>query len=638
MSSVTSRAFALFALLLSSSAVAANSKPEPLPIVDTIPAPRDVAFAGTIRLDVSATDLDRGIIEVRETIPVTPGSIVLLLPKWLPGNHGPTGQIDKLAGFTFTADGKPLAWVRDKVDVFAFHLDVPGGATSVEARFQYLSPTAEDQGRIVVTREMSDIQWNAVSLYPAGYFVRDIPVVASLTLPIGWKGATALRPTAISPNNKITFEEVSYDTLIDSPVFAGKYFRSDDLGHGVTLNTVADTPKELVIPPDVLVKHRALADQAVKLFGARHFDHYDFLHAVTDRLGGIGLEHHRSSENKNDPGYFIDWEASLAGHNLLPHEFTHSWNGKFRRGADLWTPDYRTPMQDSLLWVYEGQTQFWGHVLEARSGLSTKQQVLDKLALIAANLDNLPGREWRPLVDTTNDPIMSGRRPQPWSSYQRAEDYYNEGLLVWTEADSILREKSGGKRSMDDFAHAFFGINDGDFGEITYALNDVVGTLNTIVPYNWAQFLRSRVYEINGKAPLAGFIKSGYRLDYTDTPTPAAKAIFKARKVADFSYSLGFEVAKEAKLAGVRWGFPAFQAGLVNGAQIIAVNGRAYSDEVMSEAVTTAKGGSSPISLIVKRGDDVRTYSLPYHDGLRYPRFSKVGTGDGALDKLLAPR
>ena len=230
-----------------------------------------------------------------------------------------------------------------------------------------------------------------MSLYPAGYFVRDIPVVASLTLPVGWKGATALRPTAISPNNKIIFEEVSHDTLINLPVFAGKYFRSDDLGHGVNLNTVADTPKELVIPPDVLAKHRALADQAVKLFGARHFDHYDFLHAVTDRLGGIGLEHHRSSENKNDPGYFIDWEASIAGHNLLPHEFIHSWNGKFRRGADLWTPDYRTPMQDSLLWVYEGQTQFWGHVLEAHSGLSTKQQVLDKLALIAANLDNLPG-------------------------------------------------------------------------------------------------------------------------------------------------------------------------------------------------------------------------------------------------------
>jgi predicted metalloprotease with PDZ domain len=642
MSSNMSRAFALSAFVFTPAAFAANSRPQPVPIIDTIPAARDVPYPGTIHLDVTATDLDRGVIEVREAIPATPGPLVLLLPKWLPGNHGPSGPIDKLAGFAFSANGKPLAWVRDKVDVTAFHLDVPAGATRVEARFQYLSPTAGDQGRIVVTREMSNIQWNAVSLYPAGYFVRDIPVVASLTLPAGWKAATALRPTASTSGsataNRITFGEVSYDTLIDSPVFAGKYFRADDLGHGITLNTVADAPKELVIPADVLAKHRALADQAVKLFGARHFDHYDFLHAVTDRMGGIGLEHHRSSENQNDPGYFIDWEASLNGHNLLPHEFTHSWDGKFRRGADLWTPDYRTPMRDSLLWVYEGQTQFWGYVLEARSGLSTKQQVLDKLALIAANLDNLPGREWRPLVDTTNDPIISSRRPQPWSSYQRAEDYYNEGLLIWTEADAILREKSGGTRSMDDFAHAFFGINDGDWGEVTYTVDDVARTLNEIQPYDWAGFLKARVYDVNSHAPLAGFARSGYRLDYTATPTPAAKANFKARKVADFSYSLGFQVAKEAKLAGVRWGSPAFQAGLVNGAQIVAVNGHAYSDEAMTEAVTEAKGGGAPISLIVKRGDEVRTFALPYHGGLRYPRFTKVGTADGPLDKLLAPR
>ena len=638
MSSVTSGALALSTLLLSTSALAANSTPQPLPIVDTIPVARDVAFPGTIRLDVTATDLDRGIIEVRETIPATPGPLVLLAPKWLPGNHGPTGQIDKLAGFTFTANGQPLRWVRNKVDVFAFHLDVPAGATSIEARFQFLSPTAEDQGRIVVTREMSNIQWDAVSLYPAGTFVRNIPVIASLTIPAGWKAATALRPTATSSDNRITFGEVAYDTLIDSPVFAGKYFRADDLGHGITLNTVADAPKELVVPAAVLAKHRALADQAVKLFGARHFDHYDFLHAITDRMGGIGLEHHRSSEDQNGPGYFIDWEASVTDHNLLPHEFTHSWDGKFRRGADLWTPDYRTPMQDSLLWVYEGQTQFWGTVLEARSGMSTKQQVLDKIALAAANLDNQPGRGWRPLSDTTNDEIISNRHPEPWNSYQRAIDYYQEGLLIWTEADMIIRERSGGKRSMDDFAHAFFGINDGDWGEVTYSHDDVVRTLNQVQPYDWAGFLKARIDDVAPTAPLAGFTRSGYRLDYTDTPTQAAKANFKSRKVADFSYSLGFQVGKEAKLAGVRWGSPAFQAGLVNGAQVIAVDGHAYSDEVMSDAVTAAKGASAPIVLTVKRGDEVRTHSLPYHDGLRYPRFTKVGTGEGALDKLLAPR
>ena len=638
MSSVPTRVLALSVLLVSTSVFAANSKPRPLPIVDTIPAPRDVAYPGTINLDVTATDVDRGIIDVRETIPATSGPLVLLAPKWLPGNHNASGQIDKLAGFTFTANGQPLHWVRDKVDVYAFHLDVPTGATSVEAHFQFLSPTDEAQGRVVVTREMLNIQWDAVSLYPAGTFVRNIPIVASLTLPAGWKAATALRPTATSPGNRISYGGVAYDTLIDSPVFAGKYFRADDLGHGVTLNTVADAPKELVVPPTVLAKHRALVDQAVKLFGARHFDHYDFLHAVTDRMGGIGLEHHRSSEDQNDPGYFTDWEASVAGHNLLPHEFTHSWDGKFRRPADLWTPDYRTPMQDSLLWVYEGQTQFWGTVLEARSGMSTKQQVLDKIALGAADLDTQPGRLWRPLIDTTNDEIISNRRPEPWNSYQRAIDYYEEGLLFWTEADSIIRAQSGGKRAMDDFAHAFFGINDGDWGEVTYTLDDVVRTLNQVQPYDWAGFLKARVYDVNPHAPLAGFIKSGYRLDYTDTPTVTAKAVFKAQKVADFSYSLGFEVGKESKIARVRWGSPAFQAGLVNGAQIIAVGGHAYTDDLLSDAVTAAKGTTSPIVLTVKHGDEVRTLSLPYHDGLRYPRFVKTSSGEGSLDRLFAPR
>ena len=638
MSIVPMRVLALSALLVSTSVFAANSKPQPLPIVDTIPPARDVAFHGTIHLDVTATDVDRAIIEVRETIPVTSGPLVLLAPKWLPGNHNASGQIDKLAGFTFTANGQPLRWVRDKVDVYAFHLDVPAGATSVETHFQFLSPTDEAQGRVVITREMLNIQWDAVSLYPAGTFIRNIPIVASLTLPAGWKAATALRPTEMSPDNHITYGEVAYDTLIDSPVFAGKYFRADDLGHGVTLNTVADASKELVVPPSVLAKHRALVDQAVKLFGARHFDHYDFLHAVTDRMGGIGLEHHRSSEDQNDPGYFTDWEASVAGHNLLPHEFTHSWDGKFRRPADLWTPDYRTPMQDSLLWVYEGQTQFWGTVLEARAGMSTKQQVLDKIALATADLDTQPGRLWRPLSDTTNDEIISNRRPEPWNSYQRAIDYYEEGLLFWTEADSIIRARSGGKRSMDDFAHAFFGINDGDWGEVTYTLDDVVRTLNQVQPYDWAGFLKARVYDVNPHAPLSGFTNSGYRLDYTDTPTATAKAVFKARKVADFSYSLGFEVGKEAKLARVRWGSPAFRAGLVNGAQLIAVDGHAYTDDVMSDAVTAAKGTTAPIILTVRHGDEVRTLSLPYHDGLRYPRFIKVGSGEGSLDRLFAPR
>lgn len=618
--------------------IAANSAPQPVPIVETIPAARDVAYPGTIRLYVEATDLARGIVKVRETIPVAgAGRLVLLAPEWLPGNHAPRGPIEKLADLQIFANGQKLTWMRDPVDVYAFHVDVPEGVKEIEARFLHLSATASDQGRVTVTREMMNIQWEAVSLYPAGYFTRRIPIQASLTIPAGWRAATALRPTG-TEGDRLDYGTVSYDVLQDSPVFAGKFFRADDLGHGVTLNTVADSAKELVVSPEVLAKHRSLVDQAIKLFGSRHFDHYDFLHAVTDRLGGIGLEHHRSSENQNDPGYFIDWQASLADHNLLPHEFTHSWNGKFRRGADLWTPDFRTPMRDSLLWVYEGQTQFWGYVLEARSGLSSKQEVLDKLALIAAGLDNTPGRQWRPLIETTSDPIISARRPKGWTSFQRSEDYYNEGLLIWTEADAIIRQGTKGKRGMDDFARAFFGISDGDWGEVTYTFDDVVATLNSVYPHDWAGFLRERVYETSERAPLGGFERSDYKLIYTDKPTDAAKAIFKSGERADFSFSLGLNVGKEAKISSVTWGSPAFDAGLTVGQTIVSVDGHAYSEDVLKDAVTAAKDGSAPIRLIVKRGEEVGPVDIRWNGGLRYPRLEKTGKGEGPLDKLLAPR
>ena len=618
--------------------IAANSAPQPVPIVETIPAARDVAYPGTIRLNVEATDLARGIIKVRETIPVAgAGRLVLLAPQWLPGNHAPRGPIEKLADLQIFGNGQKLTWMRDPVDVYAFHVDVPEGVKEIEARFLHLSATASDQGRVTVTREMMNIQWEAVSLYPAGYFTRQIPIQASLTIPTGWKAATALRPT-VTEGDRLDYAIVSYDVLQDSPVFAGKFFRADDLGHGVTLNTVADSAKELVVSPEVLAKHRSLVDQAIKLFGSRHFDHYDFLHAVTDRLGGIGLEHHRSSENQNDPGYFIDWQASLADHNLLPHEFTHSWNGKFRRGADLWTPDFRTPMQDSLLWVYERQTQFWGYVLEARSGLSSKQEVLDKFALIAAGLDNTPGRQWRPLIETTNDPIISARRPKGWTSFQRSEDYYNEGMLIWTEVDAIIRQGTKGKKGMDDFALAFFGINDGDWGEVTYTFDDIVATLNTVYPHDWAKFLRERVYETSERAPLGGFERSGYKLIYTDKPTDAAKAIFKSGERADFSYSLGLNVGKEAKISSVVWGSPAFDAGLTVGQTIVSVDGHAYTEEALKDSVTAAKGGNSPIRLIVKRGEEVGPVDIRWNGGLRYPRLEKIGKAEGPLDKLLAPR
>jgi predicted metalloprotease with PDZ domain len=630
----------LVAVVLVTTAVpslAGNSAPQPLPIVDTIPAAQDIPYPGTLTLMVDAVDLDRNIFEVRQTIPVAnPGPLTLLFPKWLPGNHAPRGQIEKVAGLVIKSGGKTLGWKRDPVDVYAFHIDVPAGTKALDVAFRFLSATAADQGRIQMTHEMLNLQWEAVSLYPAGYFTRQIPVTATVTYPPGWQAATALRATA-TVGNTVTYRTVNYEVLVDSPVFAGKYLRKDDLGHGVMLNTVADSAAELAVADDVLKVHRNLVDQAVKLFGARHFDHYDFLHAITDRMGGIGLEHHRSSENQNEPGYFTDYATNLAGHNLLPHEFTHSWNGKFRRPADMWTPDYRVPMRGSLLWVYEGQTQFWGHVLEARSGMASKQDKLDALAGIAASLDNRPARAWRSLDDTTNDPVISARRPKGWLSYQRSEDYYNEGLLIWTEADAIMRQGTNGEKGMDDFAHAFFGINDGDWGQVTYTFDDIVSTLNGVYPYAWREFLTDRLTQ-KDRAPLGGFERSGYKLIYTDTPTPFAKAGMKANKFLDLGYSLGVNVAK-AKITAVQWDGPAYNAGLTVGQEIVAVNGVPYSEDVLKAAVTAAKGGTAPIRLTVKTESLVRDVNVTWYGGLRYPRFDKAaGAPEGPLDKLLAPR
>jgi predicted metalloprotease with PDZ domain len=615
------------------------SAPQPLPIVHSIPAARDVPYPGTMRLEVDASDLRQGIWTIRQVIPVAqPGRLTLLFPQWIPGNHAPRGELDKIAGLTFTAGGRTLRWERDPVDVYAFHLEVPAGTRGVEARFQYLTPTESNQGRILVTPDMLNLQWEDVSLYPAGYFTRRIPVSATVTYPAGFQAATALRPIATS-GTRVTYGTVSYETLQDSPVFAGRYFRRDDLGSNVYLNTVADSPKELEVSADVLAKHRALVTQSLRLFGTRPFDRYDFLHAITDKLGGIGLEHHRSSENQNDPGYFVDWTASLPDHNLLPHEFVHSWNGKHRRPADLFTPDFRTPMRDSLLWVYEGQTQFWGHVLEARSGMSTKAEVLDKLANIAGGLELTRGRAWRALVDTTHDPIISARRPKAWTSWQRNEDYYNEGMLVWLEADAIIRQATNNGRGMDDFARNFFGGREGDWGVRTYTLDEIVATLNAVHPYDWRSFLQARVYEPSSEgAPLGGFSRSGYRLDYADTPNSALAASMRVAKNHNLSWSLGMVLDREGKITGVTWGGLAFKAGLTTGQTIIAVGEKAFSEDAIKQAITAAKGGSTPIQLTVKRGDSVRSVPLSWNGGLRYPRLTKVGSGRGALDILLEPK
>lgn len=635
------RTFLLLAsALIAAPALAQRSMPQPLPIVDAVPAAKDVPFPGTLRLHVDTTDTLHGVFKVEETIPVPPDlagkKMALLFPKWLPGKHAPRGEIEKLAGLEIRAGGQLLRWQRDPVDVYAFWVEVPAGATALDVRFQFLSATDGPQGRIVVTQDMMNLQPNSVSLYPAGWFTRQIPVSLSVTWPQGWQAGSAMRETS-RDGSRVSYQTVDYETLVDSPFFAGRHFAKWDLGQNVTLNVVADDARFLKANDEQIGKHKALVTQAVKLFGTRQFDHYDLLLSLTEKMGGIGLEHHRSSENGVDTGYFTDWDRGPGRRNLLPHEFTHSWNGKHRRGADLVTPDFRTPMRNSMLWVYEGQTQFWGYVLQARSGLVKVEDTLDQLATIAATLDNRPARSWRSLDDTTNDPIITPRAPKGWLSFQRSEDYYTEGLLIWLEADAIIRRESGGARSLDDFARRFFGTGDGDWGVKPYDFASLVAELNAVQPYDWGSHLTRRLTEKADGAPLKGLELSGWKLVYTDKPSAAFTDA--NRRQVNLLFSGGLLLGLAGKVEQVLWNSAAYDAGLAVGDVLLAVNELPFSDDALRAAVAAAKGGATPIKLVVKTDDRLRTVEWAWTGGLRYPRLERIGAvKQTPLEMLLSPR
>jgi predicted metalloprotease with PDZ domain len=597
-------------------------------------------YPGQLQLRVDATDLAHRIFSVREEIPVAAGPLRLYYPQWLPGNHGPRGPVDQLGGLRFSAGGKALAWRRDPLDMYSFLVDVPAGATLLVAEFQHLSPLDPVQGRVVMTPEIVGLQWNAVLLYPAGFDAGRITVAPSVVLPAGWGYGSALEaaPGARPGAGVVEFRPTSLEMLVDSPLLAGKYYKRIVLDAGarpIAIDAVADKPKELEITPEILARHQRLVAQADKLYGSRHFHHYDFLLSISDRYSSIGLEHQQSTEVGADDGYLIDPKGS-ADRDLFGHEYTHSWNGKFRRGADLSTPNFNTPMQDSLLWVYEGQTQYWGNVLAARAGFRTPEQARDGLALVAAGYEHREGRAWRTLADTTNQPIISTRRPQAWRSWQRGEDYYSEGELIWLDADTLIRERSGGKRSLDDFARGFFGVEDGRVEVLPYTFDDVVAALNAVQPYDWAGFLRQRVEERTEHAPLDGLARGGWRLVYQDKPN----AVAAARKGGgfDFSYSLGMSVGKDNRIGDVLWNGPAFKAGLAPGMLLVAVNGDAASGDLLTEAVTAAKSAKAPIELLVNSFDHILSVRLDYHGGLRHPHLERIPNTPDRLSQIHAAR
>ena len=632
-----------FTLLLLAAAPA-HAQPLPVPLPPPVAGPQDRHFPGEIALSVDATDLDHHVFRMHETIPVPPHEdLTLVLSKWLPGNHAPTGPLPLLAGLVFTAGGQELTWQRDPVNMYAFHVDVPAGTPTIEAAYDYLSPLDSKQGRIVMTPDMLDVSWRPETLFPAGYYQRDISVHAAVTLPEGWQYATALT-TLVAANGRVDFAPVPLDVLLDSPLFAGHYVSRIDLDPNgsvpVHLNVFADKPQDLHVSAEDLQAHRNLVQQAYRNFGSHHYDHYDFLFSLSDQMGSIGLEHQRSSEDGTIEEYFTDLAKSANFRDLLPHEYTHSWNGKFRRPADLWSPDEVTvPERDDLLWVYEGQTDYWGQVLAARSGILKPAQLRDLWAMTAAELDaGTPGRSWRNLQDVTNDPIIAWSHPTQWSSWSRFYDYYPEGVLIWLDADTLIRERTNGARSLSDFARLFFGVDNGKWNTETYTLNDLMHALNEILPYDWAGFFQARLQGKSPHAPLDGLTRGGWKLVYTTEESALLKSRAALRHAGIFTYSLGLTLGKDGEITDVLWGSPAFKAGLAPGAKLLAVNGLAAdAPSVLSDAITAAATTTQPVVLLVRSGNRYREVPIDYHGGLRYPHLERIAGTQDRLDDILAP-
>jgi predicted metalloprotease with PDZ domain len=598
-----------------------------------------------ILITADLSDAPRKLYHAEIDLPAAPGPLTLTTPKWIPGNHRPTGPVDSITGVVFTVNGQPIPWRRDDVDLYQFHLTVPKGATMVHAHLDCIV-TAR------VSQKLAVLEWEKLLLYPAGTPVRDIPIQPSLIVPAGWGIGTALSPAGSgaylvpAAGSTTQYTVTNVEQLEDSPVITGLYFYEFPLAPEISpkhyIDVVADAPEDASLRPAVLADLNNLVREADSLYSSHHYGVYHFLLTLSDVAGGEGLEHGQSSDNGVGEKGFADEAHLLASADLLPHEFTHSWNGKYRRPVGLYQPDFATAQEGALLWVYEGMTEYLGDVLAARSGLVTQAQYRDLLADTAANLDYRPGREWRSTTDTAvAASILRGGNPA-WSNWKRGQDYYDEGELLWLDADTLIRKTTGNKKSLDDFQKIFL-AKGGNTGPliVTYTFDELVQDLNAVAPYDWATFLHDRVDKINPRADLAGIEQGGYKLVYKDKPSPSQRMMARAEsrraRGVDCWFSLGLRVSAEGGISDVRWGGPGDKARLAPGMKILAVNGHIFSGEALQSAIRAAKGASEPIHLILQADSFVSTAEIDYHDGERYPALERVDGTPAYLDDITKP-
>jgi len=599
--------------------------------------------ASPLLLHVDLTDAPRHLLHAHLEIPVTAGPLTLEYPQWIPGDHRPTGPIDNLAGIIVRADGKDLPWRRDDVDMFGIHVDVPAGVNRLEVSLDFLA-TSGDTGSDMdgaTSANMTVLEWNSVVLYPAHIPVAQIPIVASLTTPADWKLGTALTVTG-RKGLETSFAPVSVEQLVDSPVITGRYFREIPLAPEITpkhyLDVAGDAASDVDLKPEYIAAVNQLVRETVPLYASRHYETYHFLLSLSDVIREEGLEHHQSSDNGVEKMGVSDPKLAMMNADLLPHEFTHSWNGKYRRPVGLATPDYATPQKGDLLWVYEGMTQYWGDVLAARSAFWTPEVYREALAWSAARLDVKPGRTWRNLQDTAITAQVLRGNHSNWGNWRRSQDYYQEGELIWLDADTTIRQLTHDQKSLNDFCVKFLAVGGNTPPKVLpYDFDEVVADLNAIAPYDWRTFLNERLESHAAHAPLSGIEHGGYRLTYGTDPTSFEDAYLAKTKQVDAWFSAGIMVGAMGNINDVRMNSPAFQAGLGPGTKLVAVNGHGFTADVLRQAIRGAKGKTEPIELIVSNDDEFRIVRLDYHDGEKYPRLERVQGTTDLLDEILKP-
>jgi predicted metalloprotease with PDZ domain len=625
---------ALFALFITAIASPAQKrKPQ---------AATPAAPAQPIKLMVDATHAPEKILHAQMEIPVAAGDAKLVFPKWIPGEHGPTGPITDVTGLQFFANGKRLTWRRDLDEMYTVHVTVPQGASTLEAKLDLVMPAPPEgfSSGASATTQLNMLSWNQVVLYPLGPHTDDIPVTASLKLPAGWKYGTAL-PVASESGGEINFQQVSLTTLVDSPVLAGAHFRripltpEGPIQHYI--DEVADGDAALEMPQQTIDQYKRLIAETGALYGARHYRDYHFLLTLSDHTAHFGLEHHESSDDRVPERTMIDDDARWLAGGLLPHEMTHSWNGKYRRPKGLATPDYQVPMEGDLLWVYEGLTQYLGDILAPRAGLWTKQQFLDETAETAAALDHTPGRSWRPLQDTADAAQLLYSAAPEFESWRRSVDYYPEGFLIWLEADTIIRQQTRGQKSMNDFCRIFHGGGNTPPKVIPYTFDEVVKTLNDVMPYDWAKFLRDRLDTYGPGAPLGGITNGGWKLVYDDNPSEFTKAMEKIRDAVDARFSIGLSLDDKGGIRDVIFDSPAWKAGIAPGTMLVAVNGRKFNPDILHDALKAGKGNGPNLELLVMNGDYFKTFTLNYHDGEKFAHLVRDESKPDILSDIIKP-